>query len=202
VETINSEISKPPKKIWLTSLILFLLVSICSFAFLYFLNLQKKQIKVVSDIPGISAELANKKEINRFLEKIYFWESNGIRIYETASLTSIDSLEIHLTAQEQKYGQFTGGQSKEVYQSFGQSLEENKLKLYLHFSPEKINKIIEQKSFEKLNFNLFYALYLSSARAVEKRDQIKAIDFVREYIDSLSASEPIIKILRKHLLIF
>ncbi|MBU0570191.1 hypothetical protein KKB40_05460, partial [Patescibacteria group bacterium] len=158
---------------------------------------KENSIFVLSDIPGISIKLVNKDEISKFLEEINFWEESGVRIYETASLVTVNNLEIHLTDKEQEYGQFTGGDSMETYQSFGQSLENDKLKIYVHFSFDKIHKIIEQESFGKLSFNIFHSLYLSSAKAVENKDEIKATDFAREYLDSKPASESIVKISKK-----
>ena len=91
----------------------------------------KDEIKIVSDIPNISVKLVNKDFLENFLQKINFFEENGVRIYTLDSPTTTKSLEIHLTDQEQAYGKFISGTTQKTYQSFSHSSSEDKLKIYL-----------------------------------------------------------------------
>lgn len=128
-----------------------------------------QKITVVSDVPEYSVTVKDKAKIEQFLQETGFWKKEGVRIYEEG-IKTVNFLEIHLTNQTQELDPFSQKGSSEAYQSFGQSFEDGRLKLTIHFYTPLWEMFSKGESQEHLDFYVLRALYLNSSFSLENKE--------------------------------
>lgn len=159
------------KKNWLLGIFVgvnLLLASVAFYLFFSFFlpsprDFFRPKVKVTSDIKNLSISFTNPSLLNGYLQSFSFWQKDRIALLgeflnQPQGYRSVNRLVIHFTDKVQPFDQFRDPQTKNIFQSFGQTYQKGTLNLYLY--------VLSNPDLEKYSRHteslLLHSLYLVS----------------------------------------
>lgn len=151
---------------------------------------KKEIISVVSDVPGFSVQLKDKKRLNQYIETFRLFKEGQVKIRGTSGYQTIEDIVIHLTGtSRQDFFDKHLDKTGKIYYSVGAEIRNGKLHLLVFIEPS----LYEQKGSEDFSrrFSVLAVrgLFLTSKTSYEmdeKEKEEKRIALTQEIFGSNS----------------